>query len=525
MGSYHFHLTQIKRSACQSAIASAAYRAGEKLYSTYYGEISDYTRKGGVVLSEIMLPPHAPPRFNDRETLWNEVEWAEPNKKAQLAHSFDIAMMNEFSMEENIALARDFIQEHLVSRGMIVDFAIHDPPRKEGEPRNPHIHIMVPIRPLNADGTWGIKQKKLPLLDADGNIIMGKNGKPLVQAVPTTDWSKKETLLELRKAWGEMNNELYEKKGMTTRVEWRSYEELGIDMLPMVHEGAAVRAMEEKGIRTELGTLNRAIRAVNAFLARAKRLIEWVSVQKKQLTEAISEVPEPTLAGYLLDYYDRRNKVAETYKYGTEKAKHHNLKDFASTINFLTEENIKTPSELEGKISLLSADLKKVQKRITSKAAETKKLRDLLKAADNYQKYRPIKEQYDKKIFGKGSFYQKHEKALKRYYAAERKLQDYMEGEGNFPTGVWEKRIGELGQSSGKLKAERDALKKKLNSFERVKRCIEIVQGNETSETQKANENEQKRSIRDRLDKNREKIDSQGRKHSEKKQSARGEEL
>jgi len=52
MGCYHFHMTQIKRSACQSAIASAAYRAGEKLYSTYYGEVSDYTRKGGVVMTE-----------------------------------------------------------------------------------------------------------------------------------------------------------------------------------------------------------------------------------------------------------------------------------------------------------------------------------------------------------------------------------------------------------------------------------------------------------------------------------------
>lgn len=35
---YHFHVTQIKRSAGQSAIASAAYRSSEKLHSEYYGE-------------------------------------------------------------------------------------------------------------------------------------------------------------------------------------------------------------------------------------------------------------------------------------------------------------------------------------------------------------------------------------------------------------------------------------------------------------------------------------------------------
>ena len=99
-------MKQIKRSAGQSAIAAAAYRAGEKLYSDYYGEYSDYTRKGGVIYSEIILPPHAPPEYQDRATLWNAVELMERHKKAQLAYSFDIALQNELTMEENIELAR-----------------------------------------------------------------------------------------------------------------------------------------------------------------------------------------------------------------------------------------------------------------------------------------------------------------------------------------------------------------------------------------------------------------------------------
>jgi uncharacterized protein Yka (UPF0111/DUF47 family) len=69
MALFHFHATQVKRSAGQSAIASAAYRAGEKLYSEYYGDVSDYTRKGGVICSEILLPAHAPPEYADRQTL------------------------------------------------------------------------------------------------------------------------------------------------------------------------------------------------------------------------------------------------------------------------------------------------------------------------------------------------------------------------------------------------------------------------------------------------------------------------
>ena len=105
MALFHLSVTQTKRSAGQSAIASAAYRAGERLYSEYYGEYSDYTRKGGVICSDILLTSHAPPEYADRQTLWNAVEKAERGKTAQLAYSFDIALQNEFSLEENIALA------------------------------------------------------------------------------------------------------------------------------------------------------------------------------------------------------------------------------------------------------------------------------------------------------------------------------------------------------------------------------------------------------------------------------------
>ena len=91
MALFHLSVTQTKRSAGQSAIASAAYRAGERLYSEYYGEYSDYTRKGGVICSDILLPSHAPPEYADRQTLWNAVEKAERGKNAQLAYSFDIS--------------------------------------------------------------------------------------------------------------------------------------------------------------------------------------------------------------------------------------------------------------------------------------------------------------------------------------------------------------------------------------------------------------------------------------------------
>ena len=111
MALFHFTVDQMKRSEGQSAIASAAYRSGERLYSEYYGEYSDYTRKGGVICSDILLPSHAPPEFADRQTLWNAVEQVERGKKAQLAYSFEIALQNEFTIEENIALALTIKEE------------------------------------------------------------------------------------------------------------------------------------------------------------------------------------------------------------------------------------------------------------------------------------------------------------------------------------------------------------------------------------------------------------------------------
>ena len=62
----------------------------------------DYTRKGGVVHTEIMLPPHAPPSFADRSTLWNSVELYEKAGNAQLAREIDAALGKLFTQKELI---------------------------------------------------------------------------------------------------------------------------------------------------------------------------------------------------------------------------------------------------------------------------------------------------------------------------------------------------------------------------------------------------------------------------------------
>ena len=345
MALFHLSVTQTKRSAGQSAIASAAYRAGERLYSEYYGEYSDYTRKGGVICSDILLPSHAPPEYADRQTLWNAVEKAERGKNAQLAYSFDIALQNEFSLEENIALARQFLLENFVSRGMVVDFAVHQPDREDGGIPNPHFHVLCPIRPIEQNGKWGLKQRRVYELDEDGNRIRDADGKFVFNAVPTTDWGSPETLEYWREAWAEMCNAKFAEKGLDVRIDHRSYERQGVELLPTVHEGATVRAMEKKGIRTEKGEFNRWIKATNAVIKDIRKkislLFDWITEIKAELAKPQT----PDLVSLLNDYYTQRKAGAYS-----QKGKISNLKEMNETYNYLRANGIYTLEDLESRL-------------------------------------------------------------------------------------------------------------------------------------------------------------------------------
>ena len=345
MALFHLSVTQTKRSAGQSAIASAAYRAGERLYSEYYGEYSDYTRKGGVICSDILLPSHAPKEYADRQTLWNAVEKAERGKNAQLAYSFEISLQNEFSLEENIALAREFLFREFVSRGMTVDVSFHEKECEDGGTPNPHFHFLCPIRPMEQDGTWGIKQRREYVLDEEGNRIRDANGKYVFNAVPTTDWGSPETLEHWREAWAEMCNAKFAEKGLDVRIDHRSYERQGVDLLPTIHEGATVRAMEKKGIRTEKGEFNRWIKATNAVIKDIRKkislLFDWITEIKAELAKPQT----PDLVSLLNDYYTQRKAGAYS-----QKGKISNLKEMNETYNYLRANGIYTLEDLESRL-------------------------------------------------------------------------------------------------------------------------------------------------------------------------------
>ena len=472
MSLFHFHVTQVKRSAGQSVVTSAAYRAGEKLYSEYYGEVSDYTRKGGMICSEVFLPPQVPAEYQDRATLWNAVERAERGKKAQLAYSFDIALQNELSLDENIALARQFVSEQLVGRGMIADFAIHQPDKKDGGIPNPHFHVLCPIRPVEADGSWGQKQRRVYRLGEDGNRIMGKDGKPLFDAVPTTDWGDPETLEHWREAWADMVNAKFEEKGLTCRIDHRSYERQELDLLPTVHEGVAVRQMEAKGITTDKGDMNRWIKKANNLLRDIRRKIVGLTDWIKAIKEELSKPQVPTLADLLSAYYTTRNAGA-----WSNKAKVGNLKDFAEAINYLTERGIATLEDLEAHLAAHSERTEGVNATMKSMSARKKELEDLLRYADLYRETKSIYDEW-KGIKWKGKrekFEAEHERDLKTFRMARRKLEKHLSPAGKIPAQAWRQELAEIQR---KYKAEYEQYKpmrEDLKKLLRVKNCVDTV--------------------------------------------------
>ena len=447
---FHFHVTQIKRSAGQSAVAAAAYRAGEKLHSTYYGEDSDYTRKGGVICSEILLPSHAPPEYADRETLWNAVEKAERSKKAQLAYSFDIALQNEFSMQENIDLARQFLSDNFVSRGMVVDFAVHQPDKENSGIQNPHFHVMCPIRPLDEHGKWGNKQRREYVLDEQGNRIRDEARNYVFNAVPTTDWGSPETLEAWRQAWADLCNAKFAEKGLGCRIDHRSFERQGVEQIPTQHEGPTVRAMEAKGIRTDKGDLNRFIRKTNSLLREAKEkiaaLIGWLKDVKAELVKS----QPPTLNDLLALHCANRNKGAYS-----NKAKNANLQRYAEAFSFLQSKNLYTVDDLESTLHAMQDKIDTLKKSASAKQVRIKELDELLRMVDYYKSGKPAADKLKSIRFEKSrqKYKAEHDNELRTFYMAERKLKPHFK-DGKLPITAWRREREQLEQEYKDIQTE-----------------------------------------------------------------------
>ena len=296
MSIYHCSIKVVSRAGGRSAVASAAYRAGEKLYNEETGLIHDFTHKGGVVMNEVILPDNAPRRYLDRQVLWNEVQQIEKRSDAQFAREIEVALPNEMTREQQIECVRSFIRDNFIKEGMIADWALHD--KGDG---NPHAHIMLTLREIDEHEQWLKKQKtvfangrdekgraifdpskpsydpkrkeetskyRIPQLDKNGKqkvrVRKGKGTEYLWEkiTVPENDWNDHSKAEIWRASWAKHCNRYLAKD---KQIDHRSYARQGKDKEPTIHEGVTARKMEAKGKVADRCQINREIRERNSI--------------------------------------------------------------------------------------------------------------------------------------------------------------------------------------------------------------------------------------------------------------------
>lgn len=307
----HIATKAISRKAGQSAVACAAYRAGDVLEDSKYGKVHDYSKKDGVMSSDIVMPASLKGLDVkiDRKILWNTAEAFEARSDSRVAREWLINLPYELPEDERHALALEFAQKLCDDMNVIADVCLHRPVMKlpfdpnakpsskrlrEGEqnpdPRNFHAHIMVTTR--------------APVIEPDGKLAFDPKFK-----IPF-EWSNKkrkqndlpssmEEIKRIRKLWVDTANQRLKQRNLPLMDE-RSYKDQGLDQQPTIKMGVEATAMERRGIATEKGETNRKIRARNHAVLEQRREDErrikqyrdglaWATGQNERLSGLIAD--------------------------------------------------------------------------------------------------------------------------------------------------------------------------------------------------------------------------------------------
>lgn len=312
MAIFHFKVKIINRKSGRSAVASAAYRSGEKLVNEYDGLEHDYTKKHWIEYTEIMLPDCAPKEYKDRNILWNAVEKIEKSNMARLSREFEIALPVEQSQEQQIEVLQNFIKDEIIPLNLCADICIHNPPvmndRKQpiddtGHPtkekdkmifRNPHAHVMVTMRPLDSNGKWEKKseveyickrgdeekrftadefnkekdngwEKQYKYVNGKEKVWLTKSegeamGLERVNRSPRTTKggrinpnvsyiNDRARVFEWRKHWEMAVNDKFKELGLDISIDHRSFKDQGRDELPSYHMGSQATNIERRAER------------------------------------------------------------------------------------------------------------------------------------------------------------------------------------------------------------------------------------------------------------------------------------
>ena len=241
MAIYHCSTKTVNRSSGRTAVASSAYRSGEKLKDERTGLTHDFTRKDGVSHSEIISNLDIK---IDRNELWNLAEKTENRKDARTAREWVIALPDELDAEQRKDLAKDFARSLVDRYDVIADLAIHEP-SKGGNDKNHHAHIMLTTRKAELD-----TDNKLTLTTKTDIELSNAKRKSL--GMGTTQ----EDIKQIRETWADLANKALERAGYREKIDHRSYADQNNGLQATIHEGSKVTQLRRQGIDTQISRFN-----------------------------------------------------------------------------------------------------------------------------------------------------------------------------------------------------------------------------------------------------------------------------
>lgn len=481
MAIYHLCIKIISRGKGKSAVSASAYRSGEMIKNEYDGIVHDFTRKGGIAHTEILLPQNAPQEFLDRGTLWNSVEKIEKSKNSQLAREIEISLPKELNQEKQIELVREYVKENFVSAGMCADIALHD--KNDG---NPHAHILLTMRPLNEDTTWGAKSKKEYILNENGEKVKLKNGNYKTRKIDTVDWNEQEKAEQWRKAWADITNKYLEENSIKEKVDHRSYQRQGIEQIPTVHLGVSASQMEKKGIVTDRGNINREIKHQNKILKeiarRIKALMRWIrslttNKNKDNLTENQEDISlQSTTSPKQNDLTDILSLIIK------ENADNSNmdLEKYIESYQFLKDKNITSISELKENISALRDKNYKTTRALKDAEKKTNDKVQLIDQAEKYLKHKDTYKTYTKlKKSKQDNFYNEHTAEIILFESAKKYLKEHLGENKTLAISKWKSEVITLKKEKKSLYNQILKIREEVGQAEKVKTCIEQLQEQE----------------------------------------------
>ena len=235
--------SNVSRRQGGGTVGAYSYASGQKFRDSRTGKTYYSSGRTDVISRGLILPPSAPRGFEDLQTFFNAWNQAEKRKDASMGHKYIVALPNELSAEQQTEVVRAFIHKNFTEAGYPVLYTIHSGKASEhlkpasieaaGQREdNPHVHIIASARKVDEHGFQATK--------LDGRATY-----------------KRAFLLALRRSWADHLNATFERLGLETRVDHRSYKERGIDRIPTAHIGPKAMALEMCGKETAVGDRHR----------------------------------------------------------------------------------------------------------------------------------------------------------------------------------------------------------------------------------------------------------------------------